>query len=282
MPRCLADILKQAAELNLLDGRRRANVVHLPPGCEVIVAGDLHGNRGNLARIIAYADLPGRPDRQLVLQEIIHGPAEAADDGDRSVELLGRAAELTVRCPEQVTILLSNHDVAQATGGEVSKAGRGACAAFARGVRELCGPADAPYVMEMVKAFLLSLPLAVRCPGGVLVAHSLPSPHRMALADGGIPGDPYRPEDLRRGGSVYEWIWGRDHTPDQVRQLAERLGVSLFILGHQHLDSGYQAVGRHAVVLSAEHQRGCIMEFPSDAGVTGESAARFLKRIAEL
>jgi len=280
VPSGLARIFREAAELNAHDERRKGNVVELASGREVIATGDLHGHRGNLRRIISAVDLPNHPDRRLVLQEIIHGPTDARTGHDQSVDVLLRAVRLKIAHPEQVIFLLGNHDVAQATGNEITKAGRGVCESFIRGVQHACGEADAPDVLEAIDTFLLSAPIAARCPGGVLLAHTLPSPNRMDLAGWDLPAGPYRNEDLRRGGCVYEWTWGRKQTPGQIDRLAEHLGVSFFILAHKGIPTGCEFLSPRAVILTAEHERGCLLRFSSDAALTEETARAGLKAIA--
>jgi hypothetical protein len=278
----LADIFREAARLNGDDARRRGNVVELAPGREVLVAGDLHGHGRNLERIIAYADLGENPRRRLILQEIVHGPPDEQTGRDRSVDVLLRAARLKIAHPEGVIFLLGNHDVAQATGSEIAKAGRGVCRSFVEGTEHAVGSQDAPDVLNALSSFLLSVPLAARTPGGVLICHSLPSPRRMALAGKDIPDGPYDPQALRRGGRVYEWIWGRGQTPQQIDRLAQHLGVTFFVLGHRPVGAGYEAIGPRAVILTAEHDQGYILQFSSDAALSRQDLPVCLKRIAAL
>ncbi len=282
MPNPLVNIFREAAELNSGDGRREGNVVDLASGREVIATGDLHGHRGNLTKIISWADLANHEDRRLILQEIVHAPTDARTGHDRSVDVLLRAARLKVARPEQVIFLLANHDVAQATGNEITKAGRGVCESFIRGVEYACGPDGAPEVLEAINTFLLSAPIAIRCPGGVMLTHTLPTPQRMDLAGWDLPAGPYRHEDLRRGGCVYEWTWGRKQTPEQIDRLAGHLGVSFFILAHRSIPTGYEFVGPRAVILTAEHNRGCILPFSSDAPLSEKAARQRLRPIAAL
>ena len=282
MSSALADIFHKAAELNVSDPRRGDNVVSLPAGSEVIACGDIHGHRANLNRIIAYADLPARPERQLVLQEIVHGPPDQRTGHDRSVDVLLRAARLKIAQPGQVTFLLGNHDIAQASGNEITKAGRGVCESFILGVRFAVGPDAADEVLEAVKAFLLSLPLAARCPGGTLLCHTLPTPQRMALAGEDIPAGAYTPESIHRGGPVYEWTWGRKQTPEQIDRLAEHLGVSYFVLAHQHIPTGHEVLSPRAILLTSEHDRGAILQFSADTALTEQTALAALKPIAAL
>ncbi|HUU60246.1 MAG TPA: metallophosphoesterase, partial [Phycisphaerae bacterium] len=127
MPNVMAEIFRQAAAANRHDPHREGNVVVLEGGCEVLVTGDIHGNRTALAKVIAVAQLDGHPQRRLILQEIIHGPVDPRSGHDRSIDLLLRSARLKIAHPEQVFFILGNHDIAQVSGGEITKDGRRVC-----------------------------------------------------------------------------------------------------------------------------------------------------------
>ena len=83
----IANAFQQAADLVAHDPQRQGNWLSFGGGDEIIYVGDIHGHRQNLAKVIAYADLPAHPDRRLVLQEILHGGPTDSQGGDRSVEV---------------------------------------------------------------------------------------------------------------------------------------------------------------------------------------------------
>jgi len=259
------DILRQAARLCREDPRREGNVVLLDAGTRVIATGDIHGHHANLRQIVAAADLAARPRRRLVLQEIIHGPPDAATGRDRSIECLLDAARCLIEHPEQVVMLLGNHDVAQLTGNEITKEGRGACKAFAEGVRHAFG-AEAPDVLDAVSMLALAMPLAVRCGGGVMVSHSLPAPGRWSDACEQVLHRRYTPDDMRRRGGVYEWTWGRGHTPESVAPISEKLGVSFFLIGHYHLEVSHRVLAPTLMTITSDGPDGRVLPF--DAGET--------------
>ncbi len=277
-----ADIFRQAAELNREDSRREGNTVRLGGDCQITVAGDIHGHRPNLARIISYANLTNDARRYLVLQEIIHAPVDPASGQDRSIEPLLRAVRLKCAHPEQVLFLLGNHDVAQITGNEIMKGGQSYCKTFIEGVKYAFGDEDSHEILSAVNEFLLSMPLAVRCDNGVLIAHSAPSPKRMEAAGTDILRRAYRDEDLARGGAAYEWTWGRGHTPEQLDALAAELGMDFFVLGHQHVSSGLEVISPRAVTLASDHPHGKILHFSTDAPLTAEAAVEKAKPIVAL
>lgn len=277
----VADIFRQAAARNRDDDQRRGNVVFPPDGCEMVVAGDLHGSRVSLAGIVRYADLGAAPSRCLVLQEILHGPPDPTTKKDRSIEVLLRAARLKIAHPQQVHFLLSNHAVAQITGNEISRDGQPSCKTFTEGVA-FAFPDAMEEILEAVEEFLLSQPLAVRCPNGVLISHSLPSTTRDL--DGCIAAleRPCAGDDLRRGGPVYDWTWTRRHKPEKLEELAQRLGVELFVLGHLHPPEGFEIIGPRALVLLSDSLHGYVLPFVSDQPLTVEAARNALKSIASL
>lgn len=281
MSNVAADIFRQAAHANEQDPRRRGNVVELEGGCNVVVTGDVHGNRQTFARILTYFERPSARPRRLVLQELIHGPLDEETGQDRSVELLLRAARLKVARPSDVIFLMGNHDLAQITGMEVAKEGAESCKAFVEGVHFAFG-ADGEQVLQAVDDFLRSMPLAAKCPNGVWITHSLPSPMRTATAGTEILTRPYQYEDFLRGGPVYEWTWGRGQTDEQVDALAAALGAELFVLGHRHTQSGIETVARRAVAIASDHNHGCLVEFASDLPLDADMAVMSATRLLSI
>jgi hypothetical protein len=281
MPNAVADIFRRAAECNRNDPRREGNILRIEAGCEMLVTGDLHGDRANYGGILRYADMENHPRRRLVLQEIVHGPPDAQTQHDPSVEILFRAARLRVDHPEGVLFVLGNHDVAQVTGNEITKDGRGTCRDFNDTIKANFGP-DADEIRSALEDFLLSIPLAIRTAGGVQISHSLPSPDRMGMAGTEIFSRAYRPDDLRRGNPVYEWTWGRGQTPEQVDALADELGVSFFVVGHFHVEAGVKLVTPRMITLASDGPRGCVMTFDSGETLTADSAMTKIKFIRAL
>ena len=281
MSNATADIFRQAAALNLEDSRREGNLLHAERDCEMVVTGDIHGQRAALAKIIDFAAPSLLPQRRLILQELIHGPPDPRTGHDRSIELLLRAARLKCSLPDQVLFVLGNHDLAQLTGGEITKEGRGVCKAFAAGVAFAFGD-DGEEVLAAVGEFLASIPLAVQCPGGTWISHSLPSPASMERFGTDALRRSYRPEDLRRGGAVYEWTWGRGHTVEQLETLAGKLGVEFFVLGHRRVEAGFELIGTRALSLASDHEHGCVLQFRSDERLEAATAEACVRPIAAL
>ena len=271
----VADIFDRAAQLNLTDARRRGNTVWIEGSRELIVCGDIHGQRALLGRIIKHADLDAHEDRILVLQELLHGDADPKTGKDRSIELLMRAARLKAAHPERVLFVLSNHDLAQMTGREVSKSGRTLCKQFSEDVISAF-ETGGEEVLTSVMVFLKSLPLAIRTEGGVLIAHSMPSPSRTEEAGVDILDRESLEDDLLRGGAVYEWTWGRDQQAEQIDALAEQIGVGFFLLSHRPVERGYEVISPRAAAITSEDASGCIATFRNGQALTGDDISQIV------
>ncbi|MBS3734150.1 MAG: metallophosphoesterase [Phycisphaerae bacterium] len=276
-----AETFRAAARACRDDPRREGNVVHLTGKLNVVVAGDIHGNLRHLAAILAHADLAARPDRRLILQEVLHGKVDPRTGRENSIDALLRAARLLATRPEQVVCLLGNHDVAQVTGNELVKFGGRLCAAFEAGVRHAFGD-DAGDVLDAVHLLLRSLPLAVRCDNDVWITHSLPKISTGEEPDTDVLQRPYRPVDFARGGAVYNWTWGRGQTPESIEALADALGAKLILFGHLHVTSGIEPIGERGVTLTSEHPNGRIVEFATTEPLDAAGAVAASRRIATL
>jgi hypothetical protein len=277
----VADIFRQAAELNRNNPRREGNVIVISEPRRIVCSGDIHGYRSAFSGIISHARLGADPNCRVIFQEILHGPPDEKVGHDRSVELLMRAARLKLEHPEQVLFVMGNHDLAQASGSEISKYGHRVCQAFAAGV-EYAFADDAADVLEALDDFFMSLPLAVRCPNGVLISHSIPSPGKFDDACLEILDRPITRDDMQRNAPAYNWVWGRRHSPEHLQELAETLDVNFFLMAHQHTEAGYDIISRHGAVVLSDHSSGYIVEFHADQKISGDSLRQYLKPLSAL
>ncbi len=124
MSQPVVDLLRAGSQANLASLHRQGNLIRLPCSGSLVVSGDLHGHRRNFERITAYADLAHHPQRHLVLQEIIHGGPQDARGGCLSYQVLFDAVHLKTQFPDQVHLLMGNHDTAFIAASEVVKDGR--------------------------------------------------------------------------------------------------------------------------------------------------------------
>ena len=273
-----AIILHDAAELNRRDPRRRGNMVHIDYPCRVTIGGDIHGHRKNMNNILSHGFNAKSGKSVVILQEIIHGPPDEITGLDRSIELLISAARTKVRKPEGLVFLMGNHDLAQFTGKEISKKGRGVCHGFNKGV-EAQFEEDYIEILDAVNTFCESLPLAVRFSNGLVAAHSLPAPNSPLRNNADIIDKINSKEDYMRGGGVHEWTWGRDQDTEQIEDLAEKLQASCFVLGHRHIFEGRERLSDIAVTIDSSGPCGHLFEFDSNTSIDSKNIEDFIKNI---
>ncbi|MEM1210002.1 MAG: hypothetical protein AAGI54_12115 [Planctomycetota bacterium] len=255
----VTDLFEDAADVYRTDPRRTGVRIDLDADAAdtVVVGGDVHDHRVNLRRLARLARLDRDDDRTvLVIQELIHGPSRV-NNCDLSVRTLALAAALKLDRPTRVYQLLSNHELSQALGQDIMKGGMSTCACFDEGLAFLYGD-DAETVAEAVRAYVMSLPLAVRVAGpeptrGVMCAHSLPSPRRLDRFDpAALEREPDETATMR-GGWAYEMVWGRHQDDATTDRLGEAWGVSAFVLGHQPADMGVERLTERALIVNSDH-----------------------------
>lgn len=249
-------VFELAADANLRCPLRRGSAVYLPPRGRLIMTGDLHDHGLNLERILSIAALEDGPEVHLVLHEVIHSP-RLVNGCDLSVRTLARVAMLKTRWPQQVHVLLGNHELAQWSGQGIAKGGVNVVEAFDAGI-EFIYAEGAPVIREAVLRFIRSLPLAVRCANGLFCAHSVPSPHHLGVFDWSILDRVPSEIDMRCGGAAHSMVWGRRHTQESASALAAAWGCKRFLLGHQPAEMGYsvEVEGGSILILASDHDHG--------------------------
>jgi hypothetical protein len=276
------EVFGTATEENQISRFRVMQTIHLPPDAEVWMTGDLHDHRRNLDKLIRAADLGNHPDRHLVLHELIHGDHYDAAGAEDSWITLHRAAELKCDFPDQVHFLLANHDLAQILGEGISKNGVSVCEAFTAGLRRDFGQTPYHRVSVAITEFLLSLPLAVRTPGGLFFSHSLPTDEQMPTYDFGVFDRPLTGDDYkRRTGPAYQLIWGRNISPAAVDQFLQNVKATTVVTGHQPQEMGFDINGEHHLIIASEHSQGVYLPVETSASYTApDLAERLVKFVA--
>ncbi|MGC4033443.1 MAG: metallophosphoesterase [Tepidisphaeraceae bacterium] len=217
-----------AKEENVLDRYRTGQVVTLPADHEVWMTGDIHDHRTNFRKLLAAAKLDENPTRHIILHELIHGDHFDADGREDSWKMLRQAADLKNDYPDQVHFLFANHDLAQIHGEGIMKAGLSVCEAFNKGIKRDFPGGHHGMVQVAITEFLLSLPLAIRCPNGLWFSHSLPNDDLVDAFDFGVfERTPLTPADYKkRIGPVYQLIWGRRYSEVGIEKFAEKVGAN--------------------------------------------------------
>ena len=260
MPQKIIDLCQSAAELNYSGRYRKGSLVSLENIGELIVTGDLHGHRRNFERITAYADLENNPQTAVVFQEILHGGPEDDYGGCVSFLLFFDVLRYQLKFPDQVYLILGNHDTAIITENNVLKSGREMNQAMQEAMKRLYLE-NSDDVYAALKQCLISQPLAVKCPNGIWVSHSLPADKYVADFDATAFDRPLEIHDMARSEPAYLLTWGRRHSQEALDELANKFGVDLFILGHQAQQAGWKVAGDNLIILASDHNHGCLVAF---------------------
>ena len=258
MPQTIIDLLNKGIEILNADKFRRGNVVHLPAEGNLIITGDIHGHLRNFERIVAFADLPNNPDRHIILQEIIHGGPEDSQGGCLSYKLLFEAIRYKLKFPDQVHMIMGNHDTAFINNSEVMKDGKEMNRAMRQAIeREFKQASD--DVELAIRQFLFSQPLAIRCNNRIWISHSLPSDRAIDKFDPKILERQLKINDVVRPGSAYLLTWGRKHSQATLDKLAGMFDIDFFILGHQPQEKGWNQAGNNLIIIASNHNHGCLL-----------------------
>jgi len=277
-PEKACQILRDAATLIREDPLRNGSLLEFGRAGQVVMTGDLHGNRHNLAKLQRFCDLARNPGRSIILHELIHQEPASVIEPDLSIDVLLQAAEWKCEFPDNVFFLQSNHELAQMLGQEITKAGRCVLDEFERGVALRFGDA-ADEVLTAVNEYIASLPLAARTRTGVFMCHSLPDPGFMERFDLSVFEREPTQADLSPGGSAYALVWGRFQTEREVEWFAERLGVDCFVIGHTPQEFGYSRVGR-MIILASDHNHGVFLPIDLSRRYTPEQLEASIRKIA--
>lgn len=249
-----------AGDENKLSSLRQAQVVTLPAEGEVWMTGDIHDHRNNFRKFLEAADLANNPQRHVVLHELIHGDHYDSTGAEDSWHMLFQAADLKCKFPGQVHFLLANHDLAQIHGEGIMKAGLSVCEAFNNAVKRDFKDRGT-LVTVAITEYLLTLPLAIRCPNGLFFCHSLPTDTQIKTFDFTVfERDQLKPEDYRRKvGPIYQLIWGRNVTPAGVDEFAGKVNAEMLVTGHQPQEMGYAVNGTRHLIIASDHNHGVFL-----------------------
>jgi hypothetical protein len=271
--RLLATLTKAVQAFRGTSGRR-GRFVQLLDSSELLVAGDLHGNVENFRLLLQRANLGQHPRRHLVLQELVHGPYRYPAGGDKSHQLLDLLAALKCQYPQQVHLLLGNHELSQWTARRIAKADIDLNELFREGVGTAYGPHAAAVYARYLDLFAV-VPLAVRTPNRVFLSHSLPGAKRLETFDPAIlERNEHSEEDLTPGGTVHALVWGRDTSPATVAAFLRQVDADLLVTGHIPCPEGFAVPNDRQLILDTLGSPACYCLFPTDRPLTHDDLVR--------
>ncbi len=263
----MIDRLKKGIEANRSVALRAGNVINLPASGKVIITGDLHGHRRNFERVVSFADLQDNPQTFVIFQEILHGGPADERGGCLSFELFMDVVSYQRQFPDRVFLVMGNHDTAIIADTDVMKTGKEMNRALKAAMRNCLGD-DYQGVMGAMKDYLLSQPIAVRCPNRIWMSHSLPADRFADTFDMTVFDKELAPADALRPEPLYLLTGGRRQSARTLEEFARRLDVDAFIVGHQPQDQGWRLVEPNMIILASDHNHGCLITFDLDRRYT--------------
>lgn len=279
--RPVAETLLEAAALNREDPLLQGSLLVFPNYGQLVMTGDLHGHRRNFEKLRRFCDLQHYAPRHVILHEIIHEEVVSLVGRDFSHEVLIDAARWKCEFPDQVHFLLSNHELAQLVGNEISKNGRVVTLAFEESVHQAYGR-QGEQVMNAIHEFIHSYPLAGRTPNRVMVSHSLPGTRELPTFDSSVLERVPTQQDLGDAGSAHAMVWGRYQTAPAIQSLREMFDVDYFVCGHQPQEMGYDVLHERMIILASDHNHGVFMTIDLSKPATLESLTKHIRPFASL
>lgn len=214
----------------------------LPGDGQLLISTDLHGNRADFerlrARFLALREAAADPGEVhwALLGDLVHGPSLAAAERDpirfgyvdESPWLVERLIELRERWPDNVHLLLGNHDHGHIGGPHTRKFHADEVVALEQRM--------SPIEVARMHALFRGALLAVAAPCGLLLCHGAPDEQIDSLAtlDAIDPSD--EPEPARRS-MLRSLLTSYGQPGPRVAALLEQLSgptLSLRVLVHGH------------------------------------------------
>ncbi len=277
----VVDTYLQAAEANRKTPARDGNVISLTPDAadDVMIAGDLHGQRLNFNKLCRIADLASHARRHLILQEVCHGgPSYPLGLGCMSHLLLEDVAGLKVQYPERVHFLLSNHELAELNELPITKAGRMLNMQFRAGMHEMYDEA-VPRVRDALVEFLSTCPLAMRLSDKVFVCHGIPENVAERGFDVEVFHRPITPQDLEANGAAFRLVWGRDFRSVNAEAFAGLVGAAILVHGHEPCPEGFATPNDRQIILDCASSLASYVILPAGESLTHSQVVARIRRL---
>jgi hypothetical protein len=218
---------------------------------EVLITGDLHGNRRNFNLIRDLADLDRHPGRHLIMQEVCHGGMTYPQNGGcMSHSMLEEVAAWKSRYPDRVHFLLGNHEIAEMTEYPIQKRNRMLNLLFRLGMQQMFGQA-AEEIRQAYLPFLLSCPLGVRLGENILITHSIPQYVDKRGFDASFFQRELQWQDFLEDAPAFQMLWGRDYRSRNAKAFAALTHSAILINGHEPCPEGYLVPNHYQVIVDS-------------------------------
>jgi hypothetical protein len=251
------ELLKTAAHLNLNTPYRTGATLAFPLKGELMVVADIHGNRKNFQGVVEVADLGKNPQRHLLfLGDIIHSLEALKSGKDFSCLLVEDLAALKIQFPEQVHLLLGNHELSEFLGRTIFKEGQMLNFLFTRGLHISYGEKGAVLVRKALNTFFQTLPVIARTQTGIMISHSTPEADFLHAFDSLFFQKEISYRNQGKVRKIEEFIWGRDFSSKTAERLAQKWQAEIFIVGHEKCQEGFEVPNPYHIILDSTDEYG--------------------------
>lgn len=267
------ELFRKATEANLADKYRKGNLIELPAKGDLIIAGDIHGNRENFEMIVKGASLKENPDRHLIIQEVVHRYELGADT---SYEILEDLARLKIQFPHQVHIIMGNHELAEYQGKEIYKGGICLNILFDSSIQRLYKEFKESIRQEMTP-FIRSIPLACRTQFKTFIVHSTPNADYMPQIKYELFLRPYKEKDIVEFGRIDRILWGRAYEQKLADEFCQKVDAEVLICGHRACSTGFAVPNKTHIILDCKDPYACVIYMKLDRHYTHEELTKCIK-----
>ncbi|WP_372370791.1 metallophosphoesterase [Candidatus Uabimicrobium sp. HlEnr_7] len=230
---------------------RQGFLFELPEDAELFITGDLHGNRNNFEIIKSKAKLQKHGNRHLIFQEIIHSRSFLVDYRDVSFLEVIDILELLVTFPNQVHIILGNHDLNFFLNRSSMRSKRKLDDYFFRGIELIFG-GPANEIIKKYKEIITWMAAAIKC-DSMILTHSNPSSHDMKNFDFERLK---KISTLKPKKTIDFLVSGRDHSEETVKTFLQKCESEFSVIGHEFCRKGFSVANSQQVIIDSCHNLG--------------------------
>ncbi|BBM81825.1 metallophosphoesterase [Candidatus Uabimicrobium amorphum] len=233
---------------------RQGFLFELPKDAELFITGDLHGNRKNFDIIKSKAKLHKHRNRHLIFQEILHSRSFLIDYRDVSFLEIIDFFELLITFPNQVHIILGNHDLNFLLNRSSMRSNRKLDDYFFRGLELIFGePSD--DIVKIYKEIISWMAAAIKC-GPLILTHSNPNSRNIKNFDFERLK---KISTLRPKKTIDFLVSGRDHSHETVQEFLRKCGSDFSVIGHEFCRKGFLQTTEQQIIIDSCHNLGCYL-----------------------
>jgi len=274
-------LFKQAVHAVRADKFRKGDVILLPPEGDIVISADMHGDLDNFEKIQEISDLENNPNRHVIIHELIHNLYSKGKD--RSYDILKEAVEWKVKYPNNVHMIIANHDLCEIDETPIRKDGKEIKLVFSDSTMRHLGKYG-DKIRETCKQYLSNLPIGVRTASRLWISHSIPQKflnkfNLSMFMEGMTLGGVKNRMDAYRREIIHDLVWGRDFSEATAKRFAEKVKADNLIIGHERAVKGYLVPNSKTIILDSIGEEGCFIYLKLNKKYKQEQIVKNIRKI---